>query len=56
MYLKQFGGSMKEIDEKELERVQGGGISPWTIFGIGAAIVFAIGVFDGYTRPYGCND
>lgn len=47
---------MKEIEEKELEKVQGGAMSPWAFFGIGAAIVFAIGLFDGYTRPYGCNN
>lgn len=46
---------MKEIEEKELANVRGGGISAWTFFGIGAAVVFAIGLFDGYTRPYGCN-
>lgn len=46
---------MKEIEEKELEKVQGGGFSPWAIFGIATAVVFVIGLFDGYTRPFGCN-
>ena len=55
MYLKQSGGKMKEIDEKELANVKGGGLSAWTFFAIGAAVVFVIGIFDGYTRPLGCN-
>lgn len=47
---------MREIEENELERVKGGGTSPWVFLGIGAAVVFIIGLFDGYTRPLGCND
>lgn len=46
---------MKEIDDKELLNVKGGAASAWTFFGIGAAVVFMIGLFDGFTRPYGCN-
>ncbi len=46
---------MKEIEQQELEKVQGGGIMPWGLFGIGAAVVFVIGLFDGFTRPFGCN-
>lgn len=55
MYLKQFGGRMKEIEEKELENISGGATSPWLYFGIGAVLVFIIGVFDGFTRPLECN-
>lgn len=56
MYLKQFGGKMKEIKGNELEKVKGGGISPWAAVGIGAVLVFIIGVYDGFTRPLGCRD
>ena len=55
-YLKQSGGKMREIDEKELANVKGGAMSAWTFLGIGAAVVFVIGIFDGYTRPLGCNN
>lgn len=47
---------MKEIESKELEKVKGGGISPWAAIGIGAVLVFIIGVYDGFTRPLSCND
>ena len=46
---------MTEIKDKELEKVQGGGVSPWAFFGLGTLVVFAIGLYDGFTRPYGCN-
>lgn len=45
---------MKEIKEKELNEINGG-ISMWGAIGIGAAIVFAIGIIDGYFRPLKCN-
>ena len=47
---------MRELEEKEQENIQGGAMSPWAIFGISAAVVFLIGLFDGYTRPYKCNN
>lgn len=47
---------MREIEEKELEKIQGGAMNPWALFGLGTAVVFLIGLFDGYTRPYGCNN
>lgn len=46
---------MTDISENDLERVSGGGISPWTLVGVGAIVVFLIGVYDGYTRPLSCN-
>jgi len=45
---------MKEIEDKELENIRGGA-SAWIYFGLGAALVFIIGVFDGFTRPLSCN-
>ena len=56
MYLKQFGGNMKEIANNELENIQGGAISPWTAVGLGALFVFLVGVYDGLTRPLACNE
>ena len=53
--MKQYGGKMKEIKEQELESIKGGGITSWIGVGIGAAVVFLIGFFDGFTRPLGCN-
>ena len=47
---------MHEIEERELENLKGGGISPWVVTGIGTLIVFLIGVYDGFTRPLSCND
>lgn len=47
---------MREIETSELEKVKGGGITPWIAVGIGAVLVFVIGVFDGFTRPLACND
>jgi len=47
---------MKTINEKELEQVQGGGVS-WGLFaGIAAAITFIVGIIDGYTNPTKCNN
>ncbi len=44
-----------EMNQKELMKVNGGGIS----FGLGllisAGIVFLIGVVDGFVRPLKCN-
>ena len=47
---------MKEIEEKELEKVKGGGISPWFFAGVSAVLIFAIGVYDGFTRPLACRE
>lgn len=46
---------MTEIKDKEIMNVEGGGLSVWAILGIGATVVFLIGVFDGYTRPLACK-
>ena len=47
---------MREIEENELEKVRGGGSSSWVGLGIGALVIFIIGVIDGYTRPLSCNE
>lgn len=45
---------MNEIKNNELKNIDGG-ISIWGAIGIGAAVVFAIGIIDGYFRPLKCN-
>lgn len=46
---------MEEINSIELEKINGGSISTWAIFGTIIGAVFIIGIFDGYTRPLACN-
>lgn len=45
---------MKEIKEEDMKNIEGG-ISVWGGIGIGAAVVFLIGVIDGIVRPLKCN-
>ena len=45
---------MKELTNEELVKLDGG-LNPWAVIGIVSVVIFAIGVFDGYTRPLGCN-
>ena len=44
---------MKELTNEKLHEVNGGGA--WVLIGLGAAVVFLIGVFDGYVRPFACR-
>lgn len=44
---------MKELDNRELKQINGGGVG--TLLLIGGGIVFLIGVIDGYVRPLACN-
>lgn len=46
---------MKEIRNKDLKNIQGGGISVWGGIGIASGIIFLIGVIDGFVRPLKCN-
>ena len=41
---------MKEIENNELENIQGGSISPWVAVGIGALFTFLVGVYDGQIK------
>lgn len=45
---------MRELDSSEEMSIYGG-VSPWVIAGIGAGLVFLIGVIDGFVRPLKCN-
>lgn len=46
---------MKKINEKDLQDIQGGGLSVWGAIGIGTIVTFLIGVIDGFVRPLKCN-
>ncbi len=45
---------MTKLNKEELLKIKGG-FSLNLALGIGAAIVFLIGVVDGYIRPLKCN-
>lgn len=46
---------MKELNQNDLEKVQGG-FGIWAAFGIGVGIVFFIGFLDGLVNPQECNN
>lgn len=46
---------MSEIHSKDLKSIKGGALSVWGGIGIGAGIIFLIGVIDGFVRPLKCN-
>ena len=47
---------MKELKEKELEQIEGGGVSFGLLAGIGVAITFIAGIIDGYVNPIKCHN
>lgn len=46
---------MKEVNNKKLKEVTGGGINWGLIAGIGAIASFLVGVVDGLINPKKCN-
>lgn len=46
---------IKSLNKEDLLKINGGGVSAWAVFGIGAALVFIAGVIDGFVRPLACN-
>ena len=46
---------MKRLDNKELERIEGG-ISAWAALGIASIVIFVSGVIDGIVHPKSCVD
>ncbi len=44
---------MEKLKAQELKQISGGGLG-LALF-IGACVIFAIGVIDGYMRPLKCN-
>lgn len=45
-----------ELTQKEMYKVEGGGVSWGIVAGIATAIVYLIGCFSGYTNPTRCNN
>ena len=45
---------MEKVELEDLKKIEGG-ISIWGAIGIGSAVVFIIGVIDGFFRPLKCN-
>lgn len=46
---------MQELNQNELKKTVGGGLSFWGILGIISGAVFIIGVIDGIARPVKCR-
>lgn len=46
---------MKNLNDKELMNVNGGGINIGIVVGIAAGVTFLIGVIDGIIRPLKCK-
>ena len=46
---------MNSLSKTELKDINGGGISVGVALGIGAIVIFAIGVIDGYVNPEKCR-
>lgn len=46
---------MKEINNEELKKINGGGFSIGLGFLLGGIVTFLVGVIDGYVRPLKCN-
>lgn len=46
---------MEKMNELELKKINGGGLTFWGTIGIAAIVTFIAGVLDGFTRPLKCN-
>ena len=46
---------MLEVKENELSKITGGGFSFGIAIGVGALVVFVIGLIEGYTNPIECT-
>lgn len=47
---------MIELNNEHLSSIKGGGFNLGIILGVGALVVFIIGILDGYTNPTKCNN
>lgn len=47
---------MINLEDEELKKVNGGGLSLWSAIGIVTGVIFVIGVIDGFVRPLSCNE
>ena len=46
---------MKNLSDKELMKISGGGFNLAATVGIVAAVSFLVGIFDGIVRPLKCR-
>ena len=46
---------MNDLEDKQLVQINGGGITIARAIGIGTAIVFIVGIIDGFINPEKCN-
>lgn len=46
---------MKQLNKKELSKIQGGGFNAGIAIAIVAGITFIAGIIDGYVRPLACH-
>ena len=46
---------MKKLNDLELNNVKGG-MTAWALIGIGIAVTFVAGIFDGIARPHKCRN
>ena len=46
---------MKKIDDKSLERINGG-FSAWAAIAIAAGVVYLSGIFNGIVNPKSCEN
>ena len=44
-----------KLNNLEMKKIIGGGISVMTVFGIGSLITFIAGIIDGFARPLKCR-
>ncbi len=49
------GFVIQKLSKDELEKINGGGLSFWTVAGVIALGTFLVGVFDGIVRPEKCG-
>lgn len=47
---------MNELKQEQMKNISGGAVNWGLLAGIGAAIVFFIGLFDGYINPIKCRN
>ncbi len=46
---------MKKLDNKKLERIEGG-FSTWAALGIASIVIFVSGLVDGIVHPKSCEN
>ncbi|MBR1385523.1 MAG: hypothetical protein IJ568_01690 [Bacilli bacterium] len=46
---------METLENKDLKRINGGGLSFLAALGIVAGVTFVVGAIDGFVRPQKCN-